>query len=351
MRFRNQFTLAILLFLMGLLSIGLKTQKAIAATRTINVCNSSSENVSFALAWSNAESMGGGGFGWLNNFFVEGWYNLNAGQCDNYSVDIGSTAVGPSSVWIYGISKNHEYPRQSVFVTQERSNLFCIRPSLRFLYTNRQGRGSAANPQAQYNPSSQRWYCEGESQADVRRFTKLESNNFSFIPNSSNLTSSTPTPRPTPTPPHPQQSNTSINFCNRTSEPIYAAYAAYDQNNGWQSNGWYKVEPQQCRDVSLGRVYTGNTYVYGMQGSTYWGSGDASLCIDQKNAFTIRHSDTDTCSGGNFKKVPMTRLSVNPGQNNWNLTLNTTPTSTPTPTPTSEEKPCLVQIGGHCILR
>lgn len=186
MKFCNQFTLAILLFLVGLLSIGLKTQKAIAANRTISVCNPSSETVSFALAWSNAESMGGGGFGWSNYLFVEGWYNLNAGQCDNYSVDIGSTAVGPSSVWIYGIGQNYEYPSQSVFTSQEQRNLFCIRPSLRFLYTNRQGRGSTANPQAHYNSSQQQWYCQGESQAKLRRFIKLESNNFSFTPNSSN---------------------------------------------------------------------------------------------------------------------------------------------------------------------
>lgn len=342
MKFPNKFTLAILLFLVGLLSIGLKTQKAIAGTRTIKVCNSSSENIDFALAWQH-HSGGGDGFGWFVFHYVQGWYNLNPGQCDNYTVDAGSLR---GIVWIYGKSKNHEYPRQSVFVSKER-NLLCIHPSLRFLYSDRSRQKNEVDPGAKYNPSTQRWYCEGDSQAEVRKFIRLDSDNFSFIPNSSNLISSKPTPPPpTPPSPPPQQSKTSINYCNRTSEPIYAAYAAYDQNNGWQSKGWYKVEPQQCRDVSLGKVYKGNVYVYGIQGTGYWGKGDASLCIDQKDAFAIRHSDTDTCSGGNFKKVPMTRLSVNPGQNNWNMDSNTTPTPHPTP----DAKDCLVKIGGHCIL-
>ena len=165
----------------------------------------------------------------------------------------------------------------------------------------------------------------------------------------------------------PIRQTTSINFCNQTSNPIFAAYAAFEQNNGWRSVGWHRVEPQQCRDVSLGREYRGNVYVYGEynQGERYWGGGSSSFCVNRTNAFNIPFSDQATCNGSDVKRVPMSVFNVGPGQNTWRLTSGDNPGFGTTDNQGTgvdsggrgnggqDDLPsnCLVNIGGVCVLR
>ena len=141
------------------------------------------------------------------------------------------------------------------------------------------------------------------------------------------------------------QSGSSINACNQDpSKTIYTALVVYNQTQGWQSRGWYQVNSQQCTSIDLGS-YTGSVYIYGQYngGESSWGGTDGVFCINQVNAFNIPYSDTDACNGNNSKKVSMTRLTINPGQNTWNMSATSASTST--------EKPCALQIGGVCVIK
>lgn len=162
-----------------------------------------------------------------------------------------------------------------------------------------------------------------------------------------------------------QNRTTFVNFCNQTANPIYTAYAAFEQNNGWRSHGWYRVEAQQCREVSLEREYRGNIYVYGEynQGEQYWGGNDASFCIHRTSRFDIPNADQAPCNGSDWKRVSMRIFSVNPGQNTWTMTSGRTPDPSE---PDGGNDPrddqggnggngsgstCLVYIGDTCVLR
>lgn len=115
------------------------------------------------------------------------------------------------------------------------------------------------------------------------------------------------------------ESNSDINFCNKTSDKtIFGVYASYDSPNGWTSHGWYKVEPGNCRKISIGRAYNGDIFVYAEynSGSTFWGGQDASFCINKTESFTIPNSDVN-CSGDQFKRVGMSKFSIRSGINTW----------------------------------
>lgn len=218
------------------------------------------------------------------------------------------------------------------------------------------------------NDPNGNWYCSDDSDG---------SNNPHLILNSPSsgqydiwvgvYGSSTPAPaqlRISERVNEPLPTTTSINFCNQTSDPIYTAYAAYTTNNGWRSIGWYRIDAQRCRDISLSQEYRGNVYVYGEynRGERYWGNGDASLCVNQNDSFNIPYADQAACNGSNFKRVPMTLLTVAPGQNTWTMTAGNNPDPGPTMNPGSgsssgsgtgagtQPSNCLVYVGGVCVL-
>lgn len=79
----------------------------------------------------------------------------------------------------------------------------------------------------------------------------------------------------------------SFTFCNRTRQDIEAAFARRDHNR-WVSEGWWRIEPQQCQ-----KIYTPTLqqrfYYYYARTSTHpiriW-SGKYRFCTDSK-PFTI----------------------------------------------------------------
>lgn len=119
-----------------------------------------------------------------------------------------------------------------------------------------------------------------------------------------------------------QKSTSSLNFCNRTSnQTVYAAYLSFDAPNGWQSHGWYSVEMGKCRQVSIGRSYNGDIFVYGEvnQGNSTWGRGDTSFCVHRTQAFTVPNSDRSACTANEYKKVSGSKFSIETGINTWNF--------------------------------
>jgi len=112
---------------------------------------------------------------------------------------------------------------------------------------------------------------------------------------------------------------TYVKFYNKTESKTISAALAFWNGEGLRSKGWYVVSPGEFKEVSLGQNYRGNVYVYGEynRGSSYWGSGDSSFCIDRSNSFDIPNSDKSSCSSSNLKRVTMSKFYVSPGTNEW----------------------------------
>ncbi|NEP81855.1 MAG: DUF1036 domain-containing protein, partial [Okeania sp. SIO3B3] len=114
---------------------------------------------------------------------------------------------------------------------------------------------------------------------------------------------------------------TYINFCNKTShDKIYAAFTYWNENE-FLSEGWYRVESEKCRKITVAQNYRDNIYVYGMynRGKHEWGKGKDSFCINLVDKFTISKSDKVSCNDRNQKRVSMSYFYVSPGTNTWNF--------------------------------
>lgn len=84
----------------------------------------------------------------------------------------------------------------------------------------------------------------------------------------------------------PRAAYAAMSFCNRTQGPIQAAFG-YREEGGWLSEGWWKIEPQQCVRV-FGQPLTQRFYFYYANALTrpsrdavpfVW-SGKYDFCID-----------------------------------------------------------------------
>lgn len=226
------------------------------------------------------------------------------------------------------------------------------------------------------NDPNGNWYCDDDSAGGLNPRVVLNAprsgqyNVWVGVYNSTTTVNSQLRIAQQPPPPPPPQQTTSLNFCNQTNNPIYTSYVAYDQNNGWQSRGWYRVEAQQCRDVSLQREYRGNVYMYGEynQGEQYWGGNDASFCVHRTNRFDLPNADRSACNGRDWKRVSMRLFSVRPGQNTWTMTAGNRPDPFDPADPQDNGSTgggntggntvdgggtpnCLVYIGDVCVLR
>lgn len=110
-----------------------------------------------------------------------------------------------------------------------------------------------------------------------------------------------------------------INFCNQNSAfPVYASYAK-KSGSGWQSAGWYAVEPQKCRVVTVGK-YSGEAYYFGEYGALSWGEGPFSYCVNKTQPFTISNAEQSAlCTGESVKMAKANRIEIVPGTNTVNF--------------------------------
>lgn len=86
---------------------------------------------------------------------------------------------------------------------------------------------------------------------------------------------------------------TTLNLVNNTSQDIYAAYAIYDEDDGWTTHGWYKISPYDERDLDLDD-YSGTLYIHGHNSGGEWGR-DTRLCTGGSSAFHVMNADKIRC--------------------------------------------------------
>ncbi len=78
-----------------------------------------------------------------------------------------------------------------------------------------------------------------------------------------------------------------FNVCNPTQEPVAVAIG-YSDGNGWVSEGWWAIAPQDCAAILQGELTAQYYYVRAQNGTNTisWG-GPATLCV-LREAFVIK---------------------------------------------------------------
>jgi uncharacterized membrane protein len=121
---------------------------------------------------------------------------------------------------------------------------------------------------------------------------------------------------------------TTLRLCNRSATPrVRAAYASWDTRDrnhlGWTSEGWYGINRGECVDLEIDEGFTGDVYIYGMEGygmsGTTWEGADAKFCVDAEKSFEVTKSDEASCGSAPYKRVGMFKYRVSPGVNTWNF--------------------------------
>jgi len=86
-------------------------------------------------------------------------------------------------------------------------------------------------------------------------------------------------------------SQTRISFVNNTEEAVNAACAKYNDKTGWTTEGWWVIEANSTKEISLGDYAYDIVYVYGYSASLEWGDGQYQFCIDTQNKFAFANAD------------------------------------------------------------
>ena len=109
-------------------------------------------------------------------------------------------------------------------------------------------------------------------------------------------------------------------FCNKTRQPkIYVTYAAYaDKKRGWTATGWYSINRNACRKMTLPTAYYGDTYVYATGGGKVWSTKDAYFCVNSSKPYTLVNADRKRCPAGQ-KKQGFIKIKARKGIMNFNL--------------------------------
>jgi uncharacterized membrane protein len=89
------------------------------------------------------------------------------------------------------------------------------------------------------------------------------------------------------------EAQTTLTLANNTSKSIYAAYAIYDEDDGWTTQGWYRVGPYDELELNL-YDYAGTVYIHGHNEGGNWGK-DVHLCTGGSNGFRVMNADKIRC--------------------------------------------------------
>jgi uncharacterized membrane protein len=109
-----------------------------------------------------------------------------------------------------------------------------------------------------------------------------------------------------------------LKLCNNTASRVGVAIA-YKDKEGWASEGWWTVKPQECLPLIKGALVSRYFYVYAVDNEKggSWG-GKAQICIRDK-IFTIR--GIDQCTERGFQKQGF--FEVDTGEeSDWTVSLS-----------------------------
>jgi serine/threonine protein kinase len=96
-----------------------------------------------------------------------------------------------------------------------------------------------------------------------------------------------------------------VTFQNNSSLTVYLSYAFWD--NGWETIGWYAIEPQESFGFNLPNTFTDKSiywYATNSEGAKYEGS-DSYFCIDPQNAFHF-YTNENCIEQAGFYKLDLT---------------------------------------------
>jgi uncharacterized membrane protein len=118
--------------------------------------------------------------------------------------------------------------------------------------------------------------------------------------------------------PHP--AHAAMIFCNRTQQPVEAAFG-YRENSEWVSEGWWRIEAHQCARVFAGPLtqrfyfYFARTLAQNDHSPPTW-TGKYELCVDAK-AFRIE-GDED-CKARKYRSQGFHKVDIGSNARDYTL--------------------------------
>lgn len=96
----------------------------------------------------------------------------------------------------------------------------------------------------------------------------------------------------------PSKEDRNLDFTNNTSETIYLALAYYN-NSSWESHGYYSIEPNSNRNISLPESFNDESvYWYAIDAvNNEWAGSDKNFCIHPEK-FDFYGNDSENCQDG-----------------------------------------------------
>ena len=116
--------------------------------------------------------------------------------------------------------------------------------------------------------------------------------------------------------------NAALEFCNRSSYLLDAA-SAHQVDAGFLVQGWFKLDPGQCKTVVSEDLGTGEYYAFARTRQAHGASrrltsGDRMLCIDTTDFSFV---SADGCTDRGLQKVEFARIDTD-GRKDWTATFS-----------------------------
>jgi uncharacterized membrane protein len=125
----------------------------------------------------------------------------------------------------------------------------------------------------------------------------------------------------------PSMAQAQMTFCNKASSRVASAIGYKAENGQWTAEGWYILDPQECKVVLAGPLTNRYYYAYAQAGSKKY-KGDHSFCVHPNEAFTA--ADSDDCGSRGYRSEGFAQ--IDSGQET-NFTFEFIDSSTPLPPP------------------
>jgi len=125
-------------------------------------------------------------------------------------------------------------------------------------------------------------------------------------------------------------SKAQIYFQNNTNEPVFVALCMYYDGSSskyWGSEGWWKVEPGDKKEVSSAIGFQDNIYYYAFSSiSNKEYAGDVNILVHPTNTFSIKNADKEYNQKENpayvFKKFRHVNMNQGALQLKYTIQLN-----------------------------